>query len=63
MLVGEFTRNPSGNMRSVAVTGEHITVEHYRKPYTAIVPHEWYKRAAAALAREEASATQEANMT
>lgn len=55
MLVGEFVKNPSGNMRMVAETGEPIMIENYWKPYTAVVPHEWFERAAAALAREEAA--------
>lgn len=55
MQLGElFQRHGSGTVQAVADSGEPLPLTRYGKPCAAIVPHDWFERAAEALAEKEA---------
>lgn len=54
MPVREFQYNSPNKLRHVVNSGEPLHVQLRRKPYVTVVPRDWFERAAAALAREEA---------
>lgn len=53
MLMREFQKNVSANLREVVDSGEPIPVTNYRRPWVHVVPSDKWLEASEALALKE----------